>query len=422
MKKLKKLITILILIVILGNFIFPNYVVFAEDKADAEVEEKSDTEAEEKFERDPNIKPEKEPFAPSSTFFEDLILSGSFKHKQDQPSTLSTLGQNLILIIPNIFLGYGKLVAQVVEIMLNTFLKTIVADFPGTEPADFINSDRYKHKFTLDKLFFGDIRFIDANFFKVDAKANDINSRIKQNVAKWYVIMSGLALVLILGVMIYLAINMVLVYAGIKTPQKHADIKRTMTNLVVSTAMIFIMPIILSTISSLVDVITNLFTGARIGVINGLAENNIEIISRRANLFTGGFTRFIQDVTYIFLIVIYLRFMIVYLKRFFTLAFLTVISPLVAVTYSIDKLKDDKSQVLGKFYREYFYAYFLKLLHSFMYIIYFSGLGMVASVSPLAGLFLLSLYGRVEKIIKGAFDSRDLIVIRSSEEFLKGGG
>lgn len=406
LKKLKKLIAILILIVILGNFIFPNYVVFAADE----------------IQRDPNIKTEEEAFTPSSSFYEDLILSGSFKHKQDQPSTLSSIGQNLILIIPNIFLGYAKLFAQVIELMLNAFLTERYTEYPGTTPDHFMNDDRYKDKFTLDKLFFGDIKLLDANFFRFNSKATDINSRMKQNIAKWYMIMGGVSLILILGVMIYLAINMVLVYAGIKTPQKHADIKNTMTNLVVSTAMIFIMPIILTAIGSLVDLMTNFFAGARIGVINALAENNIEIISRNSQYFTGGFNRFTKDVTYLFLIVVYLRFLIVYLKRFFTLAFLTTIAPLVAVTYSIDKLKDDKSQVMSKFYREYFYAYFLRLLHAFMYIIYFSGLGMVASVSPLAGLFLLSLFGRVEKIIKGAFDSRDLMVIRSSEEFLKGGG
>ena len=44
----------------------------------------------------------------------------------------------------------------------------------------------------------------------------------------------------------------------------------------------------------------------------------------------------------------------VYLKRFYTLGLLTMVSPLITVTYAVDKLKDDKSQVLGKFYREYF--------------------------------------------------------------------
>lgn len=418
LKKFKKLITILILIILLGNIVFPNYVVFAEEETKTD----SNFEIAEEPERDPNLKTEDEDFTSSGSFYEDLILSGSFKHKEDQPSTLSSIGQNLILVIPNIFLGFAKLFAQVTELMLNTFLTARVTDYPGTESADFINDDSYRNKFTLDKLFFGDVKLLDANFFKFNPKGTDINNKIKQNVAKWYMIMGGVSLVLILGVMIYLAINMVLVYAGIKTPQKHANIKTTMTNLVVSTALIFIMPIILTAIGSLVDLMVNFFAGARVGVINVLAENNIEILSRNSQYFTGGFSRFIADVTYIFLIVVYLRFLIVYLKRFFTLAFLTVVAPMVAVTYSIDKLKDDKSQVMGKFYREYFYAYFLKLLHAFMYIIYFSGLGMVASVSPLAGLFLLSLFGRVEKIIKGAFDSRDLMVIRSSEEFLKGGG
>lgn len=220
--------------------------------------------------------------------------------------------------------------------------------------------------------------------------------------------------------MIYLAINMALVYAGVRSPQKHANLKTTMMNVVISFALVFALPIILTIIANLNDVMIRLFSQARVGLINAFAEENFEMLVRYSKDSLISFNTAITNITYILLVVIYVRFIIVYLKRFYTLGLLTIIAPLVTVTYAVDKLKDDKSQILGKFYREYFYAYFLQPLHCFMYLFYLGGVGAIASASPLMGLFLLSMFGRVEKIIKGLFDSRDLMVIRSSEEFVKG--
>lgn len=185
--------------------------------------------------------------------------------------------------------------------------------------------------------------------------------------------------------------------------------------------MVFTLPLILALITGLNDVIVKVFSKARVGVINSFDENNFEILVRKGGGSLGSFNTAMTNLTYILLIVIYIRFIIVYLKRFYSLGLLTIIAPLITVTYAVDKLKDNKSQVLSKFYREYFYAYFLQPLHCFMYLLYLVGVGAIVSASPILGLFLLSMFGRVEKIVKGVFDTRDLMVIRSSEEFLKGG-
>lgn len=213
---------------------------------------------------------------------------------------------------------------------------------------------------------------------------------------------------------------MALVYSGMMTPQKHANIKNTMINVLVSFIMVFALPLILSFIAYFNDWIVKLLAEARTGILNSLGVGNFEIVVRfNQNQFLS-FDGMITDLTYILLIVVYLRFIIVYLKRFYTLGLLTIIAPLITVTYAVDKLKDDKSQILGKFYREYFYAYFLQPLHCFMYFFYLAGVGEIMKLSPVAGLFLLLMFGRIEKVIKGLFDSRDLMVIRSSEEFIKG--
>lgn len=403
-KNLFKLIAIIVLIITIGNMVFPTVIVYAEEESQIMSSAREDKD-----------------IAPGGSFFTDMLFDGKSKPKQDMEPEPSSLLLSMLMIIPNIFIGIVRFFAGLVDTFgLKTFVTIRYENYPGTESSDYINDPEYKERFTLDKLFFGDIDFLNANFFNQSSSENSLNTIIKKNVAQWYFIMSAIALILLLAMMIYLAINMVLVYSGLRTPQKHATIKNTMINIVVSIVMIFLLPAILTVIANFNDFLMRIFAGLRITLINSLGKGNLEILVRTSK--AGGFNKSMFDLTYITLIVVYLRFIIVYLKRFFTLAFLTIISPLVAVTYSVDKLKDDKSQVLSRFYREYFYSCFIQPLHCFMYVVFLGGLGAIALVSPLLGLILLLMFGRVEKIIKGAFDSRDLTAIRSSEEFIKGKG
>ena len=407
-KRLIKIIAFLLLIIFWVNFVYPINFVYADTTKSMEETERR------------NTKKEEQGITPSESFAENKLFTGTTKMKQDREPESVGVGESILMFIPNVFITIGRVIAFVLDLILASFAPKRIVAFPGTEMEDFINQPVYTESFTLDKLFFGDIDLFNANFFDFDETRDDITTLIKINVAKWNVIMSAIALILLLGVMIYLAINMALVYAGVRTPQKHANLKNTMINVLISFVMIFILPIILAVIANVNDVMVRLLSQARVGIINSSEAANFEIYVRYANNHLGSFNSAMTGITYILLIIIYMRFIIVYLKRFYTLGLLTIVSPLITVTYAVDKLKDDKSQILGKFYREYFYAYFLQPLHCIIYLFYLGGVGAIAVTSPLMGLFLLSMFGRVEKIIKGLFDSRDLMVIRSSEEFIKG--
>ncbi len=402
--RLFKLIASLLLIITLVNFIFPTVFVYGMD--------------EETRNRFPQ---EEEESKGSDDLLEGILFDGTVRPKQDMEPAPVSITNQVLMFLPNVFISVGSALAFALDYIFNFFVPERVGDYPGTDPGDYMNNPVYVKRFSLDKLFFDDIELLNANFFKYSENESNINNIIKKNVAKWYVIMSGVALVLLLVVMIYLAINMALMYSGLRTPEKHANIKSAMTNVLVSLALVFLLPIILSVIANFNDFFIGIFSKFRVSLMNANGENNFEYVIRSLRFNSKGLDYAMYNLSYILLIVVYARFVMVYLKRFYTLGFLTIISPLIAVTYSVDKLKDDKSQVLGKFYKEYFFAYFLQVLHGFMFIIYISSLGAVAAASPMMGLFLFSMYGRVEKIIKGVFDSRDLMVIRSSEELLKGG-
>ena len=66
------------------------------------------------------------------------------------------------------------------------------------------------------------------------------------------------------------------------------------------------------------------------------------------NAWKVGFTEGVGSaIAYLMLVGMTFIFLLSYLKRMITIAFLIIISPLVTVTYSIDKMGDSKSQALN---------------------------------------------------------------------------
>ena len=57
-----------------------------------------------------------------------------------------------------------------------------------------------------------------------------------------------------------------------------------------------------------------------------------------------------------------------YFNRMLKLAFLTIIAPLVTITYSIDKMGDGKAQALGNWLKEYVYTILIQPFHCIVYM------------------------------------------------------
>ena len=76
---------------------------------------------------------------------------------------------------------------------------------------------------------------------------------------------------------------------------------------------------------------------------------------------------FAQIVIYVVLVMYTVLFTIQYLKRTIYMAFLTLISPLVAFTYPLDKLKDGKAQAFSAWLREFIYTALVQPVHLIIY-------------------------------------------------------
>ena len=97
-----------------------------------------------------------------------------------------------------------------------------------------------------------------------------------------------------------------------------------------------------------------------------------------------------------------------YIKRMITIAFLILISPIITITYSIDKISDGKSQALDTWVREFLQNVLIQPFHCIIYLVFISvGINIVNNSGTLAAgiIVILTMFFifEAEKIIKNIF-------------------
>ena len=106
---------------------------------------------------------------------------------------------------------------------------------------------------------------------------------------------------------------------------------------------------------------------------------------------------------YVVLTVYTVMFIWVYLRRLIYMVFLTLIAPLVALTYPIDKVKDGQAQAFNFWFKEYAYNLLLQPLHLLLYIILIGSAMKFAADNSLYVIVALGFMIPAEKLLKEMF-------------------
>ena len=85
------------------------------------------------------------------------------------------------------------------------------------------------------------------------------------------------------------------------------------------------------------------------------------------------------------------------------LAFFTMIAPLVALTYPLDKIKDGKAQAFNYWFKEYMFYALLQPMHMLLYTVFVSSALSVAANNLLYAIVALAFIVPAEKIVKQMF-------------------
>lgn len=252
---------------------------------------------------------------------------------------------------------------------------------------------------TPDDLFFNKVGLTNIDFFDLTGNASVIQT-IRVNVATWYYILRILAIIVLLVVLIYIGIRMAL--STVASDQ--AAYKRMLMDWITSFALVFLLNyIIMFTIEANNALIGLLEIPVRTKIGSGITTQlAIRSAVGVATVSWGSL------IVYSMLVGMTTAFLFSYVRRMLTIGFLIIISPLITITYSIDKVKDGKAQALNNWLKEFMFNVLIQPFHCIIYIVFVSSaidlLSWEGSIPKMVlAILCMSFIWKAEKIVKQIF-------------------
>lgn len=248
---------------------------------------------------------------------------------------------------------------------------------------------------------------------KKDEDNRDSKS-LREIIASWYKSFRNIAIVALLSVLVYLGIRIIIS----STAADKAKYKESIYNWFIALCLVFVIHIIMSLILMFTENFNRLFAqeindGIIVQAVHSdESEAGPTTFKFRTNLI--GLARFKaqadqwQDATaytiiYLALVVYTCIFTFIYFKRFLYMAFFTMIAPLVALTYPIDKVGDGKAQAFNIWFKEYTMNAILQPVHLILYSVFVSSAIDLATNNPIYAVVAIAFLLPAEKFIKKMF-------------------
>ena len=172
----------------------------------------------------------------------------------------------------------------------------------------------------------------------------------------------------------------------------------------------------------------NLVSDAFTALFAALTPENFEVnlleqVTNFMNL-TSGWTYVAIVLLYLVISFYQIKFFLLYFKRMLTLGFLILISPLVAVMYSMNKTpiagKGGKSMYFSTWFSEYSTNVFIQPVHAAVYMVFIVTAGAIFDKAPFLSVLFFIAMSRTEKIVKNVLGMRNKSSIHSMSEYFSG--
>ena len=261
--------------------------------------------------------------------------------------------------------------------------------------------------YTPEQIFSGSIDLLSIDFISGNNNNNKDWGAIRGTIATWYKVLRLIAIIGLLSVLIYTGIKVIIS----SNTQNKAKYKEWIVNWFIAVAILFSMHYIMSFIIAGTNEISKLIQSSNqpIKIIYSNDEKSASIITN----FVGVVRFMVQsddwylkigyEMMYILLVVYTFKFTFIYLKRVLNMAFLTLIAPIVALTYPIDKMNDGTAQGFNMWLKEYTFNALLQPLHQIMYYILVGSAVSIALDNPIYGIVVLMFMTEAEKLLKTIF-------------------
>lgn len=292
------------------------------------------------------------------------------------------------------------------------------------------NSDLYHIPtmiLTPAAIFEGKVAALNGNFFDTDDAKNEIGGenmstvgQLKSTVSGWYITLRNIAVVGLLSVLIYIGIRIIISTSN----SDKAKYKQFFMDWIIALCLIFFMHYIMSFIMTVTDSVTAMMASDQgedgtyqakevlVSFGEGNASNGKYMytsfagVARMRLQYAGTATKLGYMVMYIAFVGYTVYFSVIYLKRILYLSFFTMIAPLVALTYPLDKIKDGKAQAFNFWFKEYIFYAMLQPLHLFLYTVLIKSAMALASKNMIYAIVAMAFIVPAEKIVKSMFGIR----------------
>lgn len=258
---------------------------------------------------------------------------------------------------------------------------------------------------TPDDIIFNQVGLTNINFFDFQ-NVGDVVLNIRKNVASWYYGLRTLSVAILLAVLIFIGVRLAITSVA----SERAKYLEMLKNWAVSFALLFLLHYIIVGVIQLNNELIDIFYRGPYagGAINKGGYETIigslipKMIDPRI------FKSFAAILLYYFVIGTTIAFLFNYIKRFLTIGFLILISPLITITYSIDKMGDGKSQALNTWMKEFIFNVLIQPFHAILYLAFaHMAIDILAQGSSIAGLVFSFLCFKfmwdAEKIVREIF-------------------
>ena len=252
--------------------------------------------------------------------------------------------------------------------------------------------------------------------WEVSEPGGTITSPAKEmqaSISKWYIALRTIALVGLLSVLLYIGIRIILSSSSANDKAKYKNmLKDWIVAICILFTLHYMMAFMLEMTASLNHIINNNVVESSSSetpegstgeyktdkLMNAVREGVGDSYEDASALNTASYT-----IMYLALVILTGVFTVQYLKRVIYMAILTMIAPMIALTYPLDKIKDSKAQAFSFWLREYIFNCLIQPVHFLLYTLLISNVGDFATNNIIYSVVALGFLVPAEKLIKEMF-------------------
>ncbi len=260
--------------------------------------------------------------------------------------------------------------------------------------------------FNVGRVLSNQYELFDISFL-VDGEPtkNEIKSMYKEGfqkeIPRWYIGVRNLAAALSIVALIYIGIRMALSVVA----DEKAKYKKMLMGWIEGILLMFAMQYIIFAAIQVNKIIVNLIFEA--GNTNDVFMWRFEFASQYnavSLMWHSMGERIVYSVLLIALTMIQIKFFVFYFQRVLKVALYIILSPLVCMTYAIDKAGDGRAQGFNTWFKEFMMTIFIQPIHLIIYVVFMYTAGFIAIEYPILGVMFLLLLDQSEKLIKRMFN------------------